>query len=175
MVKRRVLGNYELEIDRINDRLFRESRFQIQDRDSYDLAFNDLISIDEKSLSSSQKKLRDDAFKDFIRQHPDVSTERIFTKAKGRDLRRDRLQTAKKVVTTKRQFTREGASQVDLKGFDTARQKVSKQIIRRRTFTVPARIKGRVVFAIKTSVVVKGKKQTRFRDAKGRFVSGKVR
>lgn len=163
------------EVDRINDRLFRESKFQIQDRDSYDLAFNDLISVDERDLSSSQKRFRDNSFSDYIKEHPDVSTERIFTKAKGKDLARDRLKTAKRVVTTRKEFLRQRASEVDLKGFDTARQRVTKEIIRRRTFTVPAKVKGRIVFAIKTSVVVLGKKQLRFRDAKGRFVSGKVK
>lgn len=163
------------EIDRINDRLFRESKFQIQDRDSYDLAFNDLLSLRDGDLSSNQRRLRNTGFSKFISEHPEVAKERLFTKAKGRDLRRDRLQTAKRVVTTRKEFIKEGAREVDLKGFDTARQKVTRQIISRRTFTVPARIKGRVVFAKKISVVVKGKSVVRFRDSKGRFASPKLK
>ncbi len=163
------------EIDRINERLFRESKFQIQDRDSYDLAFNDLLSTTERSLSSTQKKLRNDGFTDYVSQHPDVSNERLFSKAKGRDLRRDRLKTAKRVVKTRKEFIKKGAKRVDLEGFDTARQKISKEIIRRRKFTVAGRIKGKVVFIQKTSVKVKGKKQVRFRDGKGRFASSKTK
>ncbi len=139
------------------------------------MAFNDILSTNDASLSAKQKELRTKAFREFVEEHPDTSTERLFSKAKGRDLRKDRLKTAKKVVTTRKEFIKEGAKEVDLKGFDTARQKVTKEILRRRTFTVPARVKGRVVFAIKISVVVRGKSLTRFRDSKGRFVSGKVK
>lgn len=161
------------EIDRINERLFRESKFQIQDRDSYDLAFDDLLSV-VGELSGKQKDLRSKAFRDFVSAHPDVSTEKLFTKAKGRDLRRDRLKTAKRVVKTRKEFIRAGSKEVDLKGFDTARQKTTKEIIRRRTFTIPAKVKKRIVFAMKTSVVVRGKRQVRFRNAKGQFSSAKV-
>ncbi|MAH51520.1 hypothetical protein CMI37_37235 [Candidatus Pacearchaeota archaeon] len=161
------------EIDRINERLFRESKLKIQDRDSYDLAFNDILSISDATITSGQKRLRDDAFSAYRGEHPEVSAERLFTEAKGRDLRRDRLKTAKKVVKTRKGFIKEKATEVDLKGFDTARQRVTKEILRRRTFTVPARAKGRIVFAMKTSVVVKGKSVVRHRDSKGRFVSAK--
>ncbi len=163
------------EIDRINERLFRESKFQIQDRDSYDLAFNDLFSQTETGLSGKQKEMRNKAFGEFVSEHPAVSTERLFKKAKGRDLRRDRLKTAKRVVKTRKEFERATAPEVDLKGFDTARQKISKEVIRRRTFTVPARSKGRVVFAMKTSVRVRGKSVVRHRDSKGRFVSARLK
>ena len=163
------------EINRINDRLFRESKFKIQDRDSYDLAFNDLLSIGESDLSSVQRKLRNDGFKGYLIQHPDVAKERIFTKAKGRDLRRDRLKTARRVVDTRKEFTKLGASKSDLRGFDTARQRVTKDILTRRKFTVPARVKGRIVFAIRTSVTVRGKRQVRFRNEKGQFSSAKVK
>ena len=163
------------EIERINERLFRESKLKIQDRDSYDLAFNDLMSLDDRTISAKQKTLRNDAFQDFLREHPEVSGERLFTKAKGRDLRRDRLKTSKRVVKTRKEFIKETAPEVDLKGFDTARQRVTKEILRRRTFAVPARIKGRVVFAMRTSVVVKGKRQVRHRNAKGQFSSVKIK
>ncbi len=163
------------EIDRINERIFRESKFKVQDRDSYDLAFNDLLSLDDKAITSNQRALRTNSFQDFIREHPEVSTERLFTKVgKGKDLRRDRLRTAKKVVETREEFKGK-ASDVDLRGFDTARQKVKKAVLRRRTFTVPAQVKGRVVFAMRTSVTVKGKSQVRHRDSRGRFSSVKLK
>ena len=163
------------EIDRINERLFRESKFQIQDRDSYDLAFNDLLSTDESDMSLNQKRLRNNAFGDYVSDHPDVAKERLFSKAKGRDLRRDRLKTARKVVTTRKQYIKGGASKLDLKGYDTARQRITKDISRRRTFTVPAKVRGKIVFALRTSVVVRGKSMVRHRDALGRFASAKVK
>ena len=167
--------DYAEEIDRINERLFRQSKFQIQDRDSYELAFNDLLSLTEPTISGKQKQLRNSGFSDFLKEHPDVSRERLFTRARGKDLRRDRLKTAKRVVTTRKEFVKEGAKDVDLRGFDTARQKVTKDIIARRTFTVPARVKGRVVFSMRTSVVVKGKRQVRHRNSKGQFSSVKTK
>lgn len=160
------------EIDRINETIFNRAGFKIQDRDSYDLAFNDYLNINEGSITSAEKKLRDNSFEEFISQHPEVSKERLFTKAKGKDLRRDRLKTAKRVVRTRKEFIKQTAPEVDLKGFDTARQKVSKEILRRRTFTVPATIKGRVVFAIQITNK-RGIKQ--LKDSKGRFVSARVK
>ncbi len=161
------------DIDRINETLNQRAGNQIQDRDSYDLAFDDYMGI--MRAAPKQRKLRNDAFADYSQKHPDVSTERLFTKAKGKDLSRDRLRTAKRVVKTRKGFIKAGAANVDLKGFDTARQKVTKAQRIQRDFTIPARIKGRVVFARKTSVVVKGRSVVRHRDSKGRFVSVKVK
>lgn len=163
------------EIDRINERLFRESKLQIQDRDSYDLAFNDLLNKTDEDLTSTQRSLRNVGFREFVSDHPNVSNERLFTKAKGKDLKRDRRRTAGRVVETRQEFVEAGASKVDLKGFDTARQKITRDIVRRRTFTVAGRIKGRAVFTKRTSVKVRGKKQLRFRDSRGRFASSKVK
>lgn len=162
------------EIDRINETLKRRAGFQIQDRDSYDLAFNDYLNISEPTIKGIEKDFRNKAFDDFLVANPQISSERLFTRAKGKDLKRDRLKTAKKVVTTRKEFEKAGASKVDLKGFDTARQRVTKDILERRTFTVPSRVKKRIVFSMKTSVVVRGKRQVRFRNAKGQFSSAKV-
>lgn len=163
------------EIDRVNETLKRRAGFQIQDRDSYDLAFNDYLNINEPTIKSFERTFRKKAFDDFLVLNPQISRERLFTRARGKDLKRDRLKTAKKVVTTRKEFEKAGASKVDLKGFDTARQRVTKDILERRTFTVPARIKGRVVFARKTSVSVRGKSVVRHRDSRGRFVSAKIK
>lgn len=165
------------EIERIVETLFSESKFKIQDRDSFDLAFNDYMDFTEKDVKtdSDTRKFQADTFKQYVEEHPEVSTERLFSKAEGRDLRRDRLKTAKRVVKTRKEFIKAGASEVDLQAFDTARQRVTKDILRRRTFTVPAKVKGKVIFAVKTAVTVKGKSFVRFRDSRGRFASPKVK
>ena len=146
----------------------------IQDRDSFDMIYDGYMNIDSDNITPKQAKLRNRIFKEFVDIHPDVSTERLFKKAKGKDLRRDRLKTARKVVTTRKKYIKGGASKLDLKGYDTARQRVTKGIIQRRTFTVPARVRGKIVFALRTSVVVRGKSVVRHRDALGRFASAKV-
>ncbi len=175
MVTTTKIQNYFEEIDRINERLFNTSSVQIQDRDSYDLAFNDLLSVNEKEITPKQNSFRANAFRDYVVDHPDVSTKRLFTRAKGKDLERDRRQTARRVVTTQKEFERETAPDVDLKGFDTARQKVSRRIRIQREFTTPARLKGKIVFTKKEFVTVKGKRQLRFRSPSGRFASGKAK
>lgn len=159
------------EIDRINDRLFNESKFQIQDRDSYDLAYSDLLSTDEDELTGKQLTLRNQGFNDYVSAHPEVSEERLFKKAKGKDLRRDRLKTAKKVVTTRKEYIEGRASRLDLKGYDTARQRVTKDIKIKRTFTIKSFVKRNVVFSKRTSVVVRGKRVARWRTPSGKFAS----
>lgn len=163
----------EEDIDRINERLRSFAGMQIQDRDSFDLSFNSLFDKTDSTLSPQQKTLRNNAFDRFADANPNVSRERIFKKAKGKDLRRDRRTTAKTVVTTRREFEKAGATKVDLKGFDTRRQKITKRIAERRIFTIPAKVKNKIVFTERTFVTVKGKKMLRFRDSKGRFGSVK--
>ncbi len=161
------------DISRINEALDQREGFKIQDRDSYDLAFNDYMGIIK--ADSRQRSFRNDAFNDYRQRHPDVSPERLFSKAKGKDLRRDRLHTAKKVVKTRKEFIKQTAPKVDLKGFDTARQGVTRKQRIARDFTIPARSGKRVVFAMKTSVVVRGTRVVRYRDSKGRFASIKIK
>ena len=159
------------EIDRINERLEREAKLEIQDRDSYDLAFSDLLNLDEDELSMDQKKMRSEGFNDYVGTHPDVSTNRLFSKAKGKDLRRDRLKTAKRVVKTEKDYIKGTAPKVDLKGYDTARQRTAKKIRKSKVFTIPTIRKGKVVHSIKTSVVIKGNTVIRYRDMTGKFTS----
>ena len=155
------------DIERINETLDQREGFKIQDRDSYDLAFDDYLQD-----TAFKESVRDDAFADYVESHPDVSKERLFTKAKGRDLRRDRLKTAKKVVTTRKAYIKGGARHLDLKGYDTARQRITKIQRIQRVFTIPARRKGRIVFAME----IKNKRGIiQHKDFKGVFVSVRLK
>lgn len=179
MVRRRRSPTPE-ELERIAEELFNRAEFQIQDRDSFDLAFQDYMGFSDADVKvdSDKKKFQEDAFKLYVSEHPEVSTERLFTKAGGkgvRGLRIDRRTTAKRVVKTRKRFIREGATEVDLQAFDTVRQRLTKDIRERRIFTIPATRKGKVIFARKTAVIVMGKSQVRFRDSFGRFVSSKAK
>lgn len=179
MVRRRRSPTPE-ELDRIAEELFNRAEFQIQDRDSFDLAFQDYMGFSDADVKtdSDKRKFQDNAFREYQREHPEVSSERLFQKAGGkgvRGLRIDRKTTAKRVVKTRKAFIREGATAVDLQAFDTVRQRITKDIRERRRFTIPATRKGKVVFARRDSVVVLGKSQVRFRDARGRFVSQRAK
>lgn len=148
----------ETEPDRLAERLNSQFGNEIQDRDSFDNSFNRLLSLEENELSSGQRTLREQTFVQLRNKVPGIDSRRLFQEAGGKDLKRDRLKTAKKVVKSKKVFISRGASRVDLKGFDT--------------LTVT---KGRVMFAKRIFVTVRGKQQVRFRDRKGRFTSVKRR
>lgn len=115
----------------------------IVDRNTFDAGFVEYMGVDK--ATAFNKRQVDEIFAEYVRDHKDVSTERII-KTKAKDLRRSRLRGAK--------------------------PKVMKPV--RRDITIPAFIKRKTTRAFKTSVVVKGKRIVRHRDAKGRFVSARV-
>jgi len=149
---------------RIAESIFNlDSREKIQDKDSFDLDYD--AYFDSNDYWIDAKNLRADIFREIRKLRPNISTERIFKKARGKDLKRDRQRTARTVLTDKEEYIKQGASKTDLKGFDT---KI------KREFKLLGKQKGKVKYARKTFVVVKGKNQVRFRDRKGRFTSVKT-
>ncbi|NIP39037.1 MAG: hypothetical protein GWO07_07090 [Candidatus Dadabacteria bacterium] len=129
------------EIDRINERLFREKGDRIVDRDSYDIEFTKLFET--KKLTRGQQRLRERAFKEYSDRHG-TTQQRLFTDAGGKSLEKDRQRTAKVVLDDPVKFEERGAQKVDFKGLDTK-------------------------FVFRSEVKIKGKKRIVFRDAKGRF------
>lgn len=129
------------EIDRINERLFRERGDSIVDRDSYDIEF--LRLFEKKELNSKQQTLRNKSFRDYADKH-DTRRKRLFKEAGGKSLERDRRTTARTVVTDEKQFIKKGARRVDFKGLDTQ-------------------------FVFRSTITRNNKKITVFRDKKGRF------
>ena len=170
------------EIEEMQRRLDQESSLLIQDRDSFDLAFTNITEIKESDLSPKQIAFRDDVFRLYLQQHPKVRPDRLFKKAEGKDLKKDR-KTTEPIVTTDREFIRKGAKKFDFAGFDvklpdtdkelTPKQK--EQLIRavrtRKEFVIPAIVKKKIVFAKKEFVTIKGKEVVRHRDSLGRFAS----
>lgn len=153
---------------RIAEIIYNEQGSTIKDRDSFDLAFSNTIG----DPSSAQEKLRDAVFRTYRDQHPEVSKERLFTKAGGKDLEQDRKTRAKKIVRTREGYVISGASQSDLEGFDTPQKR--KRPAERKLQQV-GKIKNKVVFVEKINVTIKGKSFVRYRDSKGRFASIKTK
>lgn len=89
----------ESEIDRINERIFTQ-QIRVIDRDTFDLAFNNLFDKDDRQLSSKQKELRDFAFESFVGIKPDVSKKRLFRKE--RKFKEKRVEFKKEVTKRKR-------------------------------------------------------------------------
>lgn len=170
------------EIEEMSDRIDQESGLLVQDRDSFDLAFSNITEIKDADLSSKQLNFRDDVFRRYLQQHPAVRPDRLFKKARGKDLEKDR-KTTEPIVKSDKEFIRRGARRFDFAGFDVKlpatdkeltpkqRQKLIRDVRTRKEFVIPATVKKKVVFARKTFVVVKGKEQVRFRDSLGRFAS----
>lgn len=157
------------DIDRIAENLDIAEGVVISDRDSFDLALERYIPDNELSKDSKDK-----IFNTFRLDKPEVSEEKLFKKAKGKSLKRDRQQTAKTVVQTREEFIEKGARRVDFAGFDIKESEIRKLKLKPpKEFKIPATVKSKVVFAKKTTVTIKGKKIVRLRDQLGRFASAK--
>lgn len=138
------------DVDRVAETLWTESRGKIVDRDTFDQAYDDYMGGFQ---SGRHKSVFKPAVFDKVRQnHDKVSPKRLFTGAKGKNLKQDQRQTAKTVVTSREEYKKRGASKV-------------------RVYNLTGRIKGKVVRVRATTIVVRGKSLVRYRDRKGRFAS----
>ncbi len=154
------------DLDRLSDNLFISEGDLISDRDSFDISLKRYAP--DNNLS---KESKEELFRIYRMDHAGVSEERLFKKAKGKDLERDRRQTAKRVTRDFKEFRKKGARKVDFAGLDTTERDIRKFKRVSKEFTIPAMVRNKVVFSKRTFVVVKGKRQLRFRDSKGRFAS----
>ncbi len=170
----------EDDVERLSERVWRDAGGTIRDKATFDSAFDSYMDGD---LNPKQdKQLRNRTFDKVISNHPSVSRRSIHADARGKDFERDRKTTAKRVVTSKRDYKKFGASNVDLQAYDTRRGEVAKVTRRKKVFNfnLAGKVKKKVVFARKTSVFIKFKKKgrtkvIRFRDRRGRFVRVKKR
>lgn len=166
MVRRQTLPE---DLDRLADNLFINEGDFISDRDSFDLSLQRYL-VDE-GLSDESK---DKVFEKFKKIKPTVSEDRIFKKAGGKSLSRDRRQTAKTVTKDREEFIRKGSRRIDFAGLDIKESEIRKrQVGARKGFDVAARVKQKIVFAKKETIRIKGKSFVRHRDKLGRFASVK--
>lgn len=131
----------------------------IEDRDSFDEAY---ISYLTGTDALDNKQLMNDTFKKLRSKKSNISNERIFKKAGGKNLKQDRLTDAKVIVKSRREFIKKGAQRVDLKGFDTKK--------RGNRFNILAQSGKQTVFAREDTIKMRGKTINVLRDQKGRFV-----
>ena len=159
MAKRQNTIDYQQESERFAEWFGNKSRAGVQDRDSFDLAYQK--EIKKSDLDSKEKQFRELVFEHYANKNPNVSKERLFSKAGGKNLALDRETTAKTIVSTKPQYIKKGAKRVDLAGYD----------VRESDRNIPARNKGRVVFSTRETITIRKKQVVIFRDRKGRFSS----
>ena len=169
MVKRNTIVDYSEEYERFAEWFGEKATYK--DRSEFNIAYAKEMGV----FSSNGKAgaFRDGVWEKYAQQVGVDPDSKVFNEAKGKDLERDRRKTARIVVKDRGEFNRLGARRVDLEGFDTRRITVTQRAREPRILDIPSRVKGKVVFSEKTSVVVKGKTLVRYRDSKGRFASAK--
>lgn len=161
----------EEDVNRLAERVFRDSGQNIQDKEMFDLAFNDYMS----DIDMSEKQdtvLRKKVFDKMRSSHPEISSQSFFKKAGGKSFVKDRERTAKRVVTDIKVYKKRGARKVDLQGYDTKKGRIVK--LKRQVkvrFDIPGRVKERIVYVRRVVVVVQQKEILRYRDKLGRFAS----
>lgn len=155
----------DVELDRIAEGIWNDSMGKIIDRDTFDEHFAQYISKENKPTEKQKRILAPKVFKKIREINPEISKEKVFTKARGKDLHRDRQHTAKTIVTTQEEYKRRGADEVDLKGYDT------KITIKHKppVYRYYGKDGERTVLLRKTFIVVNGKRQARYRDRRGKF------
>lgn len=149
--------DYADAIERFSEWFRLNKRNEIKNKEDFDIAY----AKEKGMLNKSEKEFREKVKANYFQNE-------LFKQAGGKDLVRDRLTTSKQVVTNQRQYIQKGASRTYLKGFDT---KKGKDIT--RNIDTPARVKKKVVFAEKTSIIRQNKTFIIYRDSKGRFASVK--
>ncbi len=159
MAKRKK-SNYDEDYERIAENLFHAKGSNISDKSSFDDMYLAYMDGEEGDVVST--KFIDGVWGKYRNRYKDNL---VHVDSGGKSLKRDRQQTARKVVDDVSDYKRLGADKVDLKGFDTKP--------RRKTFTFTGHIKTKIVKARKDTVINMGKSINVYRDRKGRFVSVK--
>ena len=150
MARRPHMADYEEESERFAEWFVSNKRGIITTRERFNQAYGDetgLVGV----LSQNQKDFREKVFGKY-----EEKTGKLFEKAGGKDLERDRRTRAKVVTTDPDVYVRRGARRIDLQGLDT-----------------PSTVKGKVVLSRQEEISRRGKQVTIFRDRKGRFSSRK--
>ena len=160
----------EEDLDRLAENLLIAEGDFISDRDSFDLSLERYL-MGREGLS---KKNKDTIFKKLIKLKPTIRDERLFKKARGTDLARDRKETAKRVTGDRKEFIRVGAKNIDFAGLDVRESEIKAvSVAARREFQIAAKVKGKIVFSKRETVRIKGKSFVRHRNKLGQFSSVK--
>jgi len=164
MAKKRMPSPTEDDINRIAETIDNlDQKNEIIDPDSFDAEFNDYF--DENPEIRDNNSVRVKVFERLRKMHPDrIGKEKIFTKAGGKDLKRDRQSDAKVITSDRKRYRQLGASRSDLEGYDTKRKELN----------IVGVVKGKTVFTEQTTVKIGGKTVIRHRDRLGRFASVKA-
>lgn len=159
----------EDDVDRLAERVWNWSGKNIQSREDFEQAYFDYLG--EDLTDKQMRKLKNQTWDRILFKHL----------GGGKNLKQDRKKTSQTIARNVQEYKKLGAQNSDLSGLDTKNaRKISrkqKTRIRQREYNFKSigRIKGKVVYARRTIIFVKGKKQARFRDRKGRFVSTRRR
>ena len=155
--------------DRLAYWLYKNHGSRIKDSDSFQRWFNAYYSGEDfLDMPGIEDRVWDSYYVTYLEKS-------LHERRGGRSLRRDRLRTAKKVVTSEKDYT--DARRMDLRGYDTKRAKPVVPPIRRvrRNFTRRGYQKGKVVDARKIKILTKYGYSDRWIGRNGRYVRLKKR
>lgn len=162
----------EEDFDRLAERLQNQYGKYIKDEESFNVAYDSYLAELPDSHPLFKKLNRSKVFEKVFTHKKDstqyMTRDNIYKEAGGKDLNKDRQKTAKRVVKTRKEYEKAGASRVDLEGYDT------KQDFNAR-YKKPGRVKGKIVFVREASYKRYGKTFHIYRDKRGRFASVKPR
>ena len=134
----------------------------IIDEESFKVALQDYLGEEQEDNSILNPVNSGRVWRHYKRKY-NVMAGSLHKSKGGRDLKLDRTKLAKHVVDKPEDYT--DARRQDLRGYDTPKLKKIK------IFNVYGIQKGRVTGARKIFITFYGKKQSRFIDRKGRYVS----
>lgn len=152
-----MVGTPQVEFDRLAERL--AEKYSIIDEETFNEAFNDYLEDENRARNNSA--LREKVFGVITDKDKNINKGSIHKQAGGKSFERDRQHTAKTVLPEGdiKEYKKRGASNVDMKNYDT-----------KKAFTRKGFIKDRVVLGREVKVKLGKVIITRFRDKRGRFI-----
>lgn len=151
----------EEEYVRMEENLWSNRGSVINDRDSFENAYDDYFEIGLKP-GLDDKSIKDRLWNITTKKRK-MGHRDLFAKARGKDFDTDKKHLAKKVVVSPQEYIRLGAQNVDLAGYDTPRDYVYPG--KQRNW-VTNRI--RIIYA---RPLWQKNQQLTYRDKRGKFVS----
>lgn len=151
--------------ERFAENLYNSYQF-IDNTKKFNVAFDEYLNERGFGITKKQDTILRQKSLGILKDRGIISgkEDELFNDAGGKDLKRDRANTAQTVVNTEEEYIRRGASRVDLRGYDT-----------KRFDSFGKTRDGRVVKGVTDTVTFRtGREQEVIRDRKGRFL-GRIR
>ena len=113
------------ELERIIEQINKRFGEDIQDKGTFDLAYNEFL--DGEVEGARNTTMRERVFRTYVEKFPDTQKGNIFKRAGGKDFEKDQEKTAKRVLPNTRRgrakYIKIGSKRADLKDYDTKKRR----------------------------------------------------